>query len=89
MLQFQEFKYSHLTNQKEKQEGIGASHTNCHFLIFESSRSGENNFLKHFLDQTKLNFRVFGRDSTEFHEQNFIPMLQLEKIRTESLAKKR
>ena len=89
LLQFQRFKYSHLTHQEEEQELTqGASNTNCHFLIFRSSGSGKTSFHKHYLDQTKSNFIVFGRDSTEFHEQNFIPLLQLEKIGIESLANK-
>ena len=89
LLQFQGFKYSHLTNQEEEQKLTQvASNTNCHFLKFGSSGSGRTSFLKYCLDQTKLKFIVFGRDSTEYHEQNFIPLLQLEKFNFESLANK-
>ena len=40
------------------------------------------------MDQTESNFSVFGRDTTEFHEPNFIPLLQLEEIGIESFADK-
>ena len=60
-MQFQGFKYSQLTNQEEQELTQGASNTNCHFLIFGSSGSGKTSFLKHYLDQTKSNFIVFGR----------------------------
>ena len=40
------------------------------------------------MDQTKSNFKVYGRESTEFHSQNFVPLLQLEKKGVESLANK-
>ena len=36
----------------------------------------------------KSDYLAFGRDSTEFHEQNFVPLLQLETIGIESLANK-
>ena len=61
-------------------------------LIYGTSGSGKTSFLKHYLDQTKsdldqtkTHFLVFGRDETEF-EDNYIPLLQLEKIEIESLA---
>ena len=88
-MQFEGFKYSHLTNQEEEQElsiKIGSSNTNCHFLTFGSSGSGTTSFLKYFFFQTKSNFIVFGQNSTEFHEQNYNLLLQLEKIGIELLA---
>ena len=54
-------------------------------LIYGTSGSGKTSFLKYYLDQTKTNFIVFGRDETEFND-NYIPLLQLEKIEIESLA---
>ena len=78
----------HLTNQEEEQKEIRASHTNCHFLIFGSSGSWKTSFLKYYLNQTKSDFIVFGRDSIEFHEQNVVSWRQLEKIGIESLANK-
>ena len=54
LLQFQGFKYSHLTNQEEEQEITPAvNNTNCHFSIFGRSGSGKTSFLKYYLDQTK------------------------------------
>ena len=91
LLQFQEFKYSHLTSQEQEQEQEHTpvvNNTNCHFIILGSSGSGKTSFLKFYLDQTKSNLIAFGRDNTEFHEQNFIPLLQLEKIGIESFANK-
>ena len=44
--------------------------------------------MKHYLDQTKSDYLVFGRDENEFHEQNFVQLIQLEKIEIESLANK-
>ena len=63
------------------------SHTNCHMLIYSTSGSGKTSFLKYYLDQTKTNFIVFGRDEKECKD-NYIPLLQLEKIEIESLAKR-
>ena len=48
----------------------------------------KTSFLKHYLNQTKADFLVFGRDNTEFHEQNCVDLLQLEKFDIESLANK-
>ena len=45
-------------------------------------------FLKFYLDQSKSNFIVIGRDETECHSDNFVPLLQLEKIEIESLTNK-
>ena len=59
-------------------------------VFYGTSGSGKTSFLRYYLDQIKSNFIVFivfGRESTEFHEQNFIPLLQL-KIGIESLANK-
>ena len=41
-----------------------------------------------YLDQPKTIFIVFGRDETEFHHENYIPLLQLESMNIESLANK-
>ena len=60
LLQFEGFKYSHLTNQEggasqEQGEALTqpvsntATHTNCHMLIYGSSASGKTSFLKHYL----------------------------------------
>ena len=54
-------------------------------LIYGTSGSGKTSFLKYYLDQIKSNFIVFGRDEKEFND-NYIPLLQLEKIEIESLA---
>ena len=86
--QFKGFKYSHLTNKEEEQELTPPNtSTNSHFLIYGTSGSGKTSFLKYYLDQTKTNFIVFGRDENEFKD-NYIPLLQLEKIEIESLANK-
>ena len=73
---------------QEQEITPAVNNTNCHFLIFGSSGSGKTSFLKFFLNQTarlrKSDYLVFGGDSTEFHEQNFISLLQLEKIGFES-----
>ena len=55
--------------------------TNFHILITGSSGSGKTSFLGHSLTQIirKSNYLVFGRNQSEFHEQNFVPLLQLEK----------
>ena len=74
--QFKGFKKSHLANQPEEVSQSKplshtaklASHTNCHMLIYGSSGSGKTSFLKYYLDQTKTNFIVFGRDETEFND---------------------
>ena len=54
-------------------------------LIYGTSGSGEKSFLKYYLDQTKTNFLVFGRDGNEF-EDKYIPLLRLENIEIEKLA---
>ena len=56
-------------------------------LFFGTSGSGKTSFLKYCLDQTKSKFIVFGRDETEFSD-NYVPLLQLEKVKMESLANK-
>ena len=84
--QFKGFKYSHLTNKEEEQELTPPNtNTNSHFLIYGTSGSGKTSFLKYYLDQTKTNFIVFGRDENEFKD-NYIPLLQLENIEIEKLA---
>ena len=86
--QFKGFKHSHLTNKEEEQELTPPNtNTNCHMLIYGTSGSGKTSFLKYYLDQTKNDFIVFGRDENEFKD-NYIPLLQLEKIGNESLANK-
>ena len=65
--QFKGFKYSHLTNQEDEEKiEPPITNTNCHFLIFGSSGSGKTSFLKYYLDQTKSDYLVFGRDPSEF-----------------------
>ena len=96
LLQFEGFKYSHLTNQEREapQDTREATreaevHGNSHFIIYGSSGSGKTSFLKHYLAHTKKsNYIVFGRDEREFPSQNFVPLLQLEKVGIESLANK-
>ena len=102
LLQFAGFKYSHLTNQERDQEKKESheespshnnshcnAHSNSHFIIYGSSGSGKTSFLKHYLAHTKKSiYIVFGRDEREFPSQNFVPLLQLEKVGIESLANK-
>ena len=100
LLQFAGFKYSHLTNQEREQEikesreesPHNNSHNNSHFIIYGSSGSGETSFLKHYLAQRphdkSRTYVVFGRDEREFPSQNFVPLLQLEKVGIESLTNK-
>ena len=99
LLQFAGFKYSHLTNQEREapqdtheathNNSHNNSHCNAHFIIYGSSGSGKTSFLKHYLAHTKKsNYVVFGRDEREFPSQNFVPLLQLEKVGIESLANK-
>ena len=72
------------------------SHCNAHFIIYGSSGSGKTSFLKHYLAQrphdkscdNPRSYLVFGRDEREFPSQNFVPLLQLEKVSIESLANK-
>ena len=93
------FKYSHLTNQEREapQDTIEESreaevHGNSHFIIYGSSGSGKTSFLKHYLAianaRNQRTYVVFGRDEREFPSQNFVPLLQLEKVSIESLANK-
>ena len=56
--------------------------------MYGTSGSGKTSFLKYYLDQTKNDFIVFGRDETEFRQENYIPLFQLEKLEIESLANK-
>ena len=72
------------------------SHCNAHFIIYGSSGSGKTSFLKHYLAQrphdkscdSPRSYLVFGRDEREFPSQNFVPLLQLEKVSIESFANK-
>ena len=43
--------------------------TNSHILIYGTSGSEKTSFLKHYLDQTKTDFSVFGRDEKEFNDK--------------------
>ena len=96
LLQFAGFKHSHLTNQEREQEIIESHeatreaevHGNSHFIIYGSSGSGKTSFLKHYLAQVQRTYVVFGRDEREFPSQNFVPLLQLEKVSIESLTNK-
>ena len=84
--QFKGFKKSHLTDQpKDEPQVKPITNTNSHFLIYGTSGSGKTSFLKYYLDQTKTNFIVFGRDENEFKD-NYIPLLQLENFEIEKLA---
>ena len=80
LLQFEGFKYFHLTNQEGEALTQQVSNTNCHMLIYGSSASGKTSFLKHYLTQFQRSYVVFGRDENEFPASNFVPLLQLEKI---------
>ena len=80
-------KYARLTNQEEQQELTPPiTNTNCHFLVFGSTGSGKTSFLKHYLDQTKSDYIVFGRPANEFHDNQYVKLMHLENIRIESLA---
>ena len=86
--QFKGFKKSHLTDQpKDEPQVKPIPNTNCHFLVYGTSGSGKTSFLKYYLDQTKNDFIVFGRDEAEFPGR-FIQLLHLENITIESLAGK-
>ena len=87
--QFNGFKYSRLTNQEEHQELTPPiTKTNCHFLKLGRYASEKTSFLKHYLDQTKSDYIGFGHDANEFHDNRFVQILQLEQIKTETLANK-
>ena len=99
LLQFAGFKYSHLTNQEREatreatheathNKSHNNSHCNSHFIIYGSSGSGKTSFLKHYLSRIQRDYLVFGRDEREFPSQNFVTLLQLEKINIESLINK-
>ena len=53
--------------------------------MYGTSGSGKTSFLKYYLNQTKTNFLVFGRDETEFKD-NYVPLFQLEKLEIDTLA---
>ena len=82
------FKCSHLIHEAEElPQPQPVSNKNCHMLIYgTSSGSGWTSFIKYYLDETKSNFIVFGRDETEFDYDRYVPLLQLEKFDIESLA---
>ena len=86
LLQFEGFKFSHLTNHEQEQEQDLTQPVSNHMLICGSSASGKTSFLKHYLTQIQRSFVVFGRDEEEFPAANFVPLLQLEKKGIESLA---
>ena len=89
MKHFHGLKYFLLTIQAEPgQLTPPISNTNYQVLVYGSSGSGKSSFIVYYSNQTKANYLVFGRDTTEIHEQNFVPLLQLAKIETESLENK-
>ena len=46
---------------------------------------GKTSFLKHYLDQTKADYLAFSRDSTEFHDNRYVDLLQLENLTSSHL----
>ena len=82
--------YYEIEASENQQLAPPIGNTNSHILIIGSSGWGKTSFLAHSLTQIirKSNYLVFGRNQSEFHEQNFVPLLQLEKIVIESLANK-
>ena len=83
---FKGLKKSHLTNQPEEiSPSKPITNTNSLMLIYGTSGSGKTSFLKYYLDQTKTNFLVFGRDENECND-NYVPLLQLGKIKIEKIA---
>ena len=86
--QFKGFKKFHITDQsKDEPQVKPITNTNCHFLVNGTSGSGKTSFLKYYLDQTKSDFVVFGRDEAELPGR-FVQLLQLENFYIESLAGK-
>ena len=79
LLQFEGFKYFHLTNQEGEAltQPVSNTHTNCHMLIYGSCASWKTSFLKHYLSQIQRKYIVFDRDEKEFPASNFVPLLQL------------
>ena len=87
--QFKGFKYFHSTNQEEPPElNPPFTNTNCHFLLFGCSGSRKSSFLKDYLYQTESHFIVFGRDANEFHDNRYVELLQLRKVKIESFVSK-
>ena len=52
-------------------------------MVYGSSGSGTTRIF-----ETKYEYVVFHRDSTEFNEQNFVDLLQLEKVEIDQLENK-
>ena len=84
---FKSFRTNHYSQSKPEIENIDKS-KNSHFLVYGASGSGKTNFIKWYLNTLKLDYIVFGKDSTEWPEDKFINHNQLDQINLEKINNK-